>query len=68
MELVESQNETNQEPEFENVNIMTNGRFSVINTEEKENIVDDANSKSTKKQTKNMYGVNIFFTYVFKNI
>ncbi|CAG2190470.1 unnamed protein product [Mytilus edulis] len=52
------QNETNQEPEFEDVNIISNGRFPVINTEEKENIVDDANSKSTKKQTK--YGVNIF--------
>ncbi|CAG2218883.1 unnamed protein product [Mytilus edulis] len=58
LELVESQNETNQEPEFEDVNIISNGRFPVINTEEKENIVDDANSKSTKKQTK--YGVNIF--------
>ncbi|CAC5385398.1 unnamed protein product [Mytilus coruscus] len=58
LELVESQNETNQEPEFEDVNIMTNGRFPIINKEEKENIVDDANSKSTKKQTK--YGVNIF--------
>ncbi|CAG2222312.1 unnamed protein product [Mytilus edulis] len=52
------QNETNQEPELEDVNIISNGRFPVINTEEKENIVDDANSKSTKKQTK--YGVNIF--------
>ncbi|CAC5383236.1 unnamed protein product [Mytilus coruscus] len=58
LELVESQNETNQEPEFEDVNFMTNGRFPIINKEEKENIVDDANSKSTKKQTK--YGVNIF--------
>ncbi|CAG2219072.1 unnamed protein product [Mytilus edulis] len=55
-----NQNETNQieEPELEDVNIISNGRFPVINTEEKENIVDDANSKSTKKQTK--YGVNIF--------
>ncbi|CAC5417706.1 unnamed protein product [Mytilus coruscus] len=52
LELVESQNETNQEPEFEDVNFMTNGRFPIINKEEKENIVDDANSKSTKKQTK----------------
>ncbi|CAC5386368.1 KCTD1_15 [Mytilus coruscus] len=58
LELVESQNETNQEPEFEDVNFMTNGRFPIINKEEKENIVDDANSKSTKKQTK--YGVTIF--------
>lgn len=58
LELVELQNETNQEPEFEDVNFMTNGRFPIINKEEKENIVDDANSKSTKKQTK--YGVNIF--------
>ncbi|CAG2203633.1 unnamed protein product [Mytilus edulis] len=67
LELVESQNETNQEPEFEDVNIISNGRFPVINTEEKENIVDDANSKSTKKQTK--YGVNIFrrmFSKIYK--
>ena len=38
--------------------IAGNCRLSVIDDDVKENIIEDANSKATKKQTR--YGVNIF--------
>ncbi|VDI33270.1 Hypothetical predicted protein [Mytilus galloprovincialis] len=51
MEVVDSIAEENKEK-------TTGGRFPILSTNEKENILDEALSKFTKKQTK--YGVKIF--------
>ena len=48
LESVDSQSEANT----------NNNRFPIIDDDAKDNIIEDANSKATKKQTR--YGVNIF--------
>jgi len=61
VELLESQHEQSQRSDIyqedEPAPEPSVGRFPVLQNEEKENIVEDANSKATKRQTK--YGVNI---------